>query len=110
MQRQVDLSAATSATLTLDAWRSTDTDNSEVSLQVSADGSNWIELEEFDMTNAPDSPTGYSYDISAYASATTWIRFEGLGTTDAGETNYLYFDNVQIAYQTAANIGGNTAF
>ena len=110
VQRQVNLSAATSATLTLDAWRSTDTDNSEVSLLVSADGSNWIELEEFDMTNTPDSATGYSYDISAYASATTWIRFEGLGTTDAGETNYLYFDNVQIAYQTAANIGGNTAF
>ncbi len=110
VQRQVDLSAATSATLTLDVWRSNDTDNSEVSLSVSADGSNWVELEEFDMVNTPDSSPGYSYDISAYASSTTWIRLVGSGTTDAGESNYLYFDNVQIAYQTADGTGGVTAF
>ena len=110
VQRQVDLSSATTATLTLDAWRSIDDDNCEVTLSVSADGTNWTELDEFDMVSAPQSPTGYSYDISAYASSTTWIRLVGSRTTDAGESNYLYFDNVQIAYQTADGTGGATAF
>ena len=108
VQRQVDLSSATSAILTLDSWRS-GSDNSTVTLSVSSDGTNWTDLEVFDMASAPNTPTGYSYDISAYASSTTWIRLVGSGTTDAGESDYLYFDNVEIAYQTAANTGGSTA-
>ncbi|MCB1753432.1 MAG: DUF4347 domain-containing protein, partial [Gammaproteobacteria bacterium] len=109
VKRQVDLSAATSATLTLDAWRSGSAFGSNVKLAVSADGTNWTDLETFSFSSTPTSSTPYSYDISAYASATTWIRLLGSGTVD---DDFLYFDNVQVEYTTAGGGigGGTTAF
>ena len=105
LQRQVDLSGATSATLSLDAWRAGFDNNASITLAVSTDGSSWTDLDTFTYASAPTSATSFDYDISAYASSTTWIRFLGSGLIDG---DFLRFDDVQIEY-TALNTGGESS-
>ena len=111
VQRQVDLSSAVSATLTLDVWRLGMDTTGTVTLAVSSDGTNWTDLETFRFDTAPISATTYSYDISANASTTTWVRLLGSGTVGGFlNVDYLYFDNVRIEYTTGGGTGGTTAF
>jgi outer membrane lipoprotein-sorting protein len=107
--RAVDLSAATSATLTFDFGTTNGVDTSDaVVMEVSADGgTTWTTLETF--TGINGSSTGSrSYDISAFASASTQIRARITNNYGGGGEEF-YLNNIQIEY-TVVSAGGTTAF
>jgi CheY-like chemotaxis protein len=94
--RGADLSGYASAELKLDYRRdSLDNASDYVTVDVSSDGGEtWFPL---DSLAGPDNDTAYqsaSYDISAYLSSSTRIRF--LGSPDLGNVDQVYFDNVEI--------------
>lgn len=99
VDRIVDLSTYTSATLSFDFDKDDETDSEDlewyVRLQISTDGTNYTTLENFYFT---DAQTGYSYDISAYISATTHIRFVGSGEQEKEKDDWLHFDNIDVSY------------
>ena len=97
--READLTFATSATLSFDYRRDSVVGynaSSPVVLEVSSDGgSSWTQL--FSWENGIDSSIqSPDFDITAYASADTVIRFRE--TASAWVDGYLYLDNIQIAY------------
>ena len=95
--REVDLSMANSATLTLDVWRSASRAAS-ITLAISDDGgTNWTNLQTWTFSSLTSSPSLKTFDISAYTSANTQIRFLGAGEADSA---YFYADNIQIEYTT----------
>ncbi|MES2772770.1 MAG: Ig-like domain-containing protein [Bacteroidota bacterium] len=70
-----------------------------VQVQISVDGTtNWVTL--FTHTGTDGNQNGISpvYDISAYMSTTTVIRFVSSGSTGMGADDEVRFDNVQIGY------------
>lgn len=96
--RTIDLSGATSASLEFDWGRDGESWDNLVSVGISTDGTNWTQL----MVLADGSsmaPIHENIDISAYASATTYIRFErgGWGTGDH------QVDNVVVTHDSGAN-------
>jgi len=93
IERTVNLSAATSATLTYDWETDGLTDLMAVGVRVSTDGSNWTTLAEYGGTQSGSA----SVSLDSYLSANTIIRFEGL-YEDWGAGQDAYFDNVQVSY------------
>ena len=100
IQRQVDLSGASNATLTfdyrrigLDDWRDF------VSIEISNDnGVNWTRLGRF---AGPRNDRGFQSwiaDISEYISPHTAIRF--ISSPNLGNGDRVYFDNVQIEFSS----------
>ncbi|MDH3418153.1 MAG: hypothetical protein OEM78_01670, partial [Gammaproteobacteria bacterium] len=65
----------------------------------SSDGGNsWTELDRFvgEGTNTSDATyQSVSYDVTAYISANTRVRF--ISSPTFGNTDIVYFDNVEIA-------------
>lgn len=99
IRREADLSAYTTATLSFDYRRDgPDNANDYVTVDVSNDGGgSWTELDRFvgEGTNTEDpSYVSTSYDISAYMSVNTRVRF--LSSPDFGNQDVVYFDNVEI--------------
>ncbi len=101
ISRSVPLVMVTSATLTFSTRvQATSSTSGTVSVQVSKDnGSTWTTLETFSMKVSDSKQAARSYDISAYATAFTRVRFLGAGTVNG----YLHIDNVQIEYSRLAN-------
>ncbi len=66
-----------------------------VDAEVSADGVTYTTLGTF---NFGDPTQTHTYDITAFISATTHIRFVANGIIENNRSNYLYFDNVGIDY------------
>ncbi len=102
--RAADLSGATTAILDFD-YRRVDNDGGggSVSVQVSSNGGGiWTNLATYSLNSFDGSFKSATFDISAYASADTQIRFIGSGSTDA----YFRFDNVSIEHNGTA---GNSA-
>ena len=98
--REVDLSNASSATLSFD-WRTSNQIESSDSIvvEISDDGgSSWTVLEDFEGYDGGDSESR-SYDISAYMAANTQVRFR-VDNFYGGSNEYFYVDNFQIE-QTA---------
>ena len=105
VSRTVDLSAATSATLTL--WRNNqmtkNTNNTAVTLEVSTDGSNWTTLRTW-RDNQADADIGTaseSFDLTPYINSATQIRFS---VSERAFDSNIYFDNILIQYSTLQNI------
>ncbi len=102
IRRVADLSAATTAILTLD-WRAIGLDvNEALRIEVSIDGT------AFDFLGSITGTTGgyvsVSYDISAYVSATTTIRFRKLNENwESGER--VLVDNIVITIAQEDNDG-----
>ena len=99
--REVDLSGATSATLSYSYLRDhLDRNSDYVAVFVSSDGGgHWTELAQH---AGPGNDSGYvtaSYDISAYISSRTVIAF--YSSSSLGNDDRVYFDDVQILYTTA---------
>ena len=68
----------------------------EVQLQVSSDGgTSWTTLQTYTSNDFTGAATD-SFDISAYASSNTQIRF--LVNNDQTGTGYIYFDNIEILF------------
>jgi serine protease AprX len=69
-------------------------------VQVSKDnGSSWITLDTFSIKTSDSAQVARTYDISAYATAFTRVRFLGTGTVNG----YLHVDDIQIEYSRLAN-------
>ena len=97
--REIDLSQASSATLTFDAWRSASR-AATITLAVSDNGgTDWTNRQTWSFSSLTSSPSLKTFDISAFASANTQIRFLGAGEADSA---FFYADNIQIEYQTNA--------
>ncbi len=98
VQRAVDLTGATTATLRLDHRRvSLENGNEYVNLEISSDGgTTWVELDRFKGPQNDISNQLASYNITPYISATTRIRLLGSTNLDS-TTDIVYFDNVEIA-------------
>ena len=95
VQRTVDLTGYTTATLTFDYDTSVSVEGGDrVQIQVSDDGgSSWTTLETFDGEVSGSA----SYDISAYISSDTTIRFR-IDHYFGGADEYFYIDNLQIEF------------
>lgn len=98
IQREANLSAYSLGTLSLEYLRAgLDNSNDYVSISVSANGGlNWFELGRIEGpgTDASDSPIPLSFNIDAYLSANTRIRFKTSMTM--GNQDRVYLDNIQI--------------
>ena len=103
VSRTVDLSAASSATLTL--WRNnqmtTNTDTTAVTLEVSTDGSNWTTLRTWRDNIDDFGIASESYSLTPYINSATQIRFS---VAERTFDSNIYFDNIQIQYSTLQNI------
>jgi uncharacterized repeat protein (TIGR01451 family) len=94
VQRSVDLTGETSATLTFDFGRANLEASDDMVVEVSSDGSTFTTLATYDNGTATG---GKSFDITSYISASTTIRFRvtnNLNNTD----EYFSMDNVTITY------------
>ena len=97
VQREADLSAYTAATLNLDYSRnSLDNSSDYVTIDVSSNGgSTWTEIDRIEGPGTDGSYLSLSHDISAHIAANTRIRF--LSSSSLGNTDEVYFDNVDIS-------------
>ena len=105
--RQVDLSGAATATLSL--YRKNELNNSvigilgtneEVNLQISADGGeSWTTLRTYSSTQFTGAATD-TFNIMAYANSATLIRF--ITTNQQTGSRYLYVDSIKIEYARAS--------
>ena len=96
VEREMDLSMGTQATLTLMSRRDRlDNSNDYVALSASGDGGvTWTEVDRY---AGPDNDADYvnqSYDLSPYISNQTRIRFRSSSTN--GGTDTVYIDNVNV--------------
>ncbi|MCP4415924.1 MAG: S8 family serine peptidase [Chloroflexi bacterium] len=107
LRRAVDLSGATAATLSFDYRRyRLDSSSDYIAIEASADGgASWTELDRFAGSGNDRAFQPASYDIAAYASADTAIRFSA--SSSLGGWDYLYVDNLQIEF--IVDHGENTA-
>ena len=98
--RIANLSTSTSATLSFDFDRQiSDNDSNKkefyVRVQVSTNGSTYTTLDNLGFY---DTDQNYSYNISAYMSSTTYIRFIGWEKSEK-VANYLFFDNITVEHR-----------
>ena len=97
VEREADLSGASSATLTFDYRRQgLDNTNDYVKVEISANGASgpWTEIARFEGGGTDSSYQPFSQDISGYISGNTRIRF--ISSPDMGNTDIVWFDNVEI--------------
>ena len=104
--RTLDLTGMTSATLTFDYQRvQLESADDRVIVEVSSDGVNFTQIGVIG-GGAFDDATFQtaSFDISAYASATTTIRFTATDGLDygGGDFDWVRIDNVNVAYSGPA--------
>ncbi|MBS0172305.1 MAG: cadherin domain-containing protein, partial [Nitrospira sp.] len=98
--RQVDLSTASSATLSFDYIRQHGGGTKGVVSVDVYNGKAWTTLQTFAIDATDAKPQSVKIDISAYANANTQIRFIVSGSDSMGR---LHVDNIQVA---ATEIGG----
>ncbi|WP_165840062.1 LamG domain-containing protein [Motiliproteus coralliicola] len=100
--REVDLSGATTATLTFN-YRTGVIQNSEtVSLQVSANGgSSWTTLRTYTVSSTNSSATAESVDLSSYIASNTQIRFLASGSNAIVG---FYADDIEISYDPCSTL------
>lgn len=110
----IDLSQATSATLTFWTWIYTEpgggTDHDQKSVQVSTDGGlNWANLSGSPIPDDNRTWHQRAFDLSTYRGQTINIRFL-FDTVDATGNSYegWYIDDVRIAGDTAAAVNDAT--
>ncbi|WP_028471375.1 DUF6701 domain-containing protein [Neptunomonas japonica] len=97
--READLSGATSATLSFVYRRGVNQGNQTVVLSVSNNGgSSWTNLQSYYIDRSNTSVVSASFDISAYASSNTKIRFLASGNRAVVG---MYIDDINIRYQPA---------
>jgi len=99
IMRKVDLSTAQNATFSFAYRRYGIEWDDYVAVQVSADnGATWTELTRLRGRANDYAYQSASYDISAYASAQTYIRFITSSSSSMGYYDGVCFDNIQITY------------
>ena len=109
ISREVDLSGATTATLSFTYEENTTSFGGQVTLEV-FEGASWNTLQVYNIDT--DNYVGAvgvfeSFDISAYAAANTQVRFM---VTQAASGDLMYIDDIKIDYITGGGTGGTSAF
>lgn len=97
VQREVDLSGAGSASLSLFYRRSgLDNLNDYVGLEISANGAAgpWMEIDRYEGAATDPVYRQINYDISSYISANTRLRL--LTSSSMGNTDTVWFDDIEI--------------
>ncbi len=101
--REINLSGAAVAELSLDFSESYSGSNFSVTLAVSNNGgASYSDLQTFTFSTGSVSR---GYDISAYASSNTRIRLLATGSLPEEVTRKMFFDNIEIIYTC---IGGGS--
>jgi len=102
--RQVDLSAASTATLSFDYARIGFNDvNDFVALEISANGGgSWTELSRFSGVADDASLLQVNYDISGFTASDTQVRFV---SNLSSSSDRFFVDNFQVAYASALTPG-----
>ena len=105
LYREADLTGATTATLSLDVSNTNIGGDDRVLLQVSGNGGgSWTTLKTY--SNSNNGNYTDSFDISSYIAADTQIRLY-IAQDDAGD--YIFFDNIQIEYDSFGGDVGTDA-
>ncbi len=108
IQNTVDLTGAATATLSLQFRNAGLDDTTEfVDVEISTDGVNFVQLDRFDSTHTSSYAT-HTYDISAYISAHTTIRFSA--STSLESSDFGFIDNVAITTTVDQPTGHDTTF
>jgi serine protease AprX len=100
--RKVDLSTATSATLTL--WRNNqmaNQNNNQITLEASKDGNTWTTLRTWRDVTDDIGTANESFDLTPFIGSNTMIRINVL---KRGGDGYLFFDNILVQYTTLQNV------
>ncbi len=98
LEREADLTGATSATLTYDYRRhNLDNSNDFTVVEISANGAAgpWTQLAQYAGPNNDSNYVSASHDITGYISVNTRIRF--VTSSNMGNLDNVWFDNIQIA-------------
>ncbi len=102
VEREADLSGASSATLFFNYYSERDRGTESVALAVSADGgANWTTLQTYRINSTSFTPNPESFDISAFAGANTRVRFLSSGNNAIVG---MYIDDLQISYQPSCQV------
>ncbi|MCO5106476.1 MAG: VCBS domain-containing protein [Burkholderiaceae bacterium] len=104
IQRTANLSGATSATLSFDYKRVSleSFGDEQVRVQISSDGTNFTTIATLDGPANDATYLTFSADISSYISTTTVVRIVADADLD-NDGDYVYIDNVNIAYTVPTN-------
>lgn len=98
VQRSLDLTGATKATLSLYYRSDMNSGDDEVLIQVSTGNGSWTTLRTLDSANDNTSYQHLEFDISNFISANTTIRFVATGGLE--EADYAWIDNVEVKWAT----------
>jgi len=100
LQREADLSTATSATLSFNYYETgTWEGNDRFAIYISSDGGgNWTQLQQFS-NDQGSTPQSFTADISAYMANNTRVAFVEQANAAA---EIFYIDNVEILYCSTA--------
>ncbi|MBB3539883.1 VCBS domain-containing protein [Rhizobium sp. BK399] len=99
VQRTVDLTGATQATLTFDYKRVSMESSDAIHVQVLNSNGNWVEVATVSGNGQDDAGfTTVTVNLSAYISSATTIRFYSNDDIDDGDK--VFIDNVKIEYTT----------
>jgi len=99
VSRQVDLSAATSASLTFDYDASALSGSDVILVEVRTGGGSWTTIDTY---NSSDNTGSANLSLNSYLAADTEIRFLINGASTGGE---LGIDNLDISYDCNTNTG-----
>lgn len=101
IQRSVDLTGASSATLTFD-YRRVDMENDDAIQIYASDGESFVLIGQIEGNGLDDQTyQTFTFDLTPFISANTTIQFAVDDRLEDGDT--LYIDNVKIAYQPGEN-------
>ncbi|MBW9115885.1 VCBS domain-containing protein [Rhizobium cauense] len=98
VQRTVDLTGATQATLTFDYKRDSMEYGDAIHVQVKDSDGNWVEIATVKGEGNDAGYTTVSVNLSSYISSSTTIRFYANDDIDDGDK--VFIDNVKIEYTT----------
>ena len=103
LRRGADLGGATSATLSFTYRRRAAGATGLVHLEVSSNGgSSWGRLASYPLNADDGAGVAQSFDLNAYASSATQIRFVGQGSASgvpSSVVRQIFIDDVQIAFK-----------
>ncbi len=95
VSREVDLSGATTATLTFSYRRTAGGNGGNIKVQVSGDGgASWTNLQTYTMNASDTSQIPQTFDISTFIAVNTQIQFVRSGNVN----RFLLADNIEIAW------------
>ncbi len=93
--REVDLTGATSATLTFSYLRTVDSNGGNIRVQISGDGgTSWTNLQTYTMNGNDASQVPQTFDVTAFIAINTQVQFVRSGNV----RRFFLADNIEISW------------